>query len=150
MYKVREKIYTISEHVNGPMKWMIPLGKIIMFSMLNKKWSIIYSHIQSYTVIYNHIQSYTVYRYFQYQKGVYLHSNRTIFFKLKIKLQTGSNKNVTGHVTYLQSSMWGGVSSSLYNKIYLNKLYEVQFVNEMSKTSLLFSKYQSPPLQCSR
>ncbi len=28
--------------------------------------------------------------------------------KLKIEFQTGSDKYITGHVTYLESSVWGG------------------------------------------
>ncbi len=43
---------------------------------------------------------------------VYLHSDMTMCIIVKIEFQTGSDKIVTGHVTYLESSIWGGGSSS--------------------------------------
>ncbi len=36
---------------------------------------------------------------------LYLHSDRTMCIKLKIELQTGSKKHITGHVKYLECSM---------------------------------------------
>ncbi len=62
-----------------------------MFYALNSK-------LQSYTVICSCIST---------QKQVYLHSDRTMHIKLEIEFQTASDKNVTGHVTYLESSIWG-------------------------------------------
>ncbi len=62
-----------------------------MLSTLHNKLSIIYNHI------------------FQYKNSmVYLKSDRTTYIKLKIKFQTGSAKNVTGHVKFYRT-LYGGV-----------------------------------------
>ncbi len=68
-----------------------------MFTTLNNKLSIICCHIPI-------------------QKQVYLHSDRNICIKLIIEFPTGSDKNIKGHVTYLENSIlgWGGEGDSSY------------------------------------
>ncbi len=67
-----EEIAPVLALVKGPMKWMILLGNIIIFSTLNRKFSFIYSHM--YVAVF-------------LQKQVYLHSDRFIWFNIIWKLK---------------------------------------------------------------
>ncbi len=85
------EILTHCQELKYKMKWIILPGKMIMFSTLN-------NNFQSYTVICSCISIH---------KQVYLN------IKLNIEFQAGSDNNVTGHVTFLESSVWGSSSKQL-------------------------------------
>ncbi len=86
---------------------------IIMFATLNNKLTIICSHSHR-------------------KKRDCLYSDRIMYIKLKLEFQTGSDKMFTGHVTHLESSVWGVRHTSItasncksnlvsYNNIRTNK-----------------------------
>ncbi len=114
--------------IKGSMKWMIYLGKI-MFTTLNNKLSIICCHIPI-------------------QKQVYLHSDRNICIKLIIEFPTGSDKNIKGHVTYLENSILGWGGEGIHHTFLTIKHITWQLFSLNKTWSVLYKSWYNVNLAC--
>ncbi len=85
-------------------------------------------------------------------KHIYWNSDRTMCITIKVEFQTGSDKIFTGHVTFLESSLWG--SSSHFPGIWAYHITASQFTaNQVSVTTTqklvnTMSVYDVYPLCC--